>query len=204
MGVMPMQTMLRNGAMTLASLLIAYPAVAQSVPSSARSACVQRTAEEMGVATRDLSMIEAGPVSAESGARTLVFRNSNTGQTAQCRVNTIDNTVLSVTLGGGSGNTVPYNNPDRQPAPSQPATSRARFANLTASSGSRINVRSQPTVNSSAPHYGISGDRVKVLQCVQDQDRQRSALNWCKVQFVNSKAIGWVRSDFIVFSDGGE
>jgi len=69
---------------------------------------------------------------------------------------------------------------------------------------SRINVRSQPTVNSSSPHYGVPGDKVKVIQCVKDQDRPGSDLNWCKVQFVNSKAIGWIRSDFIIFADGGE
>jgi len=69
---------------------------------------------------------------------------------------------------------------------------------------SRINVRSQPTINSSSPHYGVPGDKVKVIQCVQDQDTRGSDLNWCKVQFVNSKAIGWIRSDFIIFADGGE
>lgn len=68
----------------------------------------------------------------------------------------------------------------------------------------RINVRSQPTINSSSPHYGVPGDQVKVLQCVQDRDRRASDLNWCKVQFVRSKAIGWIRSDFIIFADGGE
>lgn len=68
----------------------------------------------------------------------------------------------------------------------------------------RINVRSQPTVNSSSPHYGIPGDRVKVLQCVRNRDTAGSDLNWCKVQFVNSRAVGWVRSDFIIFADGGE
>lgn len=69
---------------------------------------------------------------------------------------------------------------------------------------SRINVRSQPTINSSSPHYGLPGDQVKVMQCVQDQDKAGSDLNWCKVQFVKSQATGWVRSDFIIFADGGE
>ncbi|MEX0270538.1 SH3 domain-containing protein [Leptolyngbyaceae cyanobacterium UHCC 1019] len=68
----------------------------------------------------------------------------------------------------------------------------------------RINVRSQPTVNSGSPHYGVPGDQVRVIQCVKDQDRRGSGLNWCKVQFVQSKAIGWIRSDFIIFADGGE
>lgn len=68
----------------------------------------------------------------------------------------------------------------------------------------RINVRSQPTINSRSPHYGLPGDRVRVLQCVQDQDNPGSSLNWCRVQFVQSRATGWVRSDFIIFADGGE
>ncbi len=68
----------------------------------------------------------------------------------------------------------------------------------------RINVRSQPTINSSSPSYGLPGDKVKVIQCVKDQDTRGSDLNWCKVQFVQSKAIGWIRSDFISFADGGE
>jgi len=101
--------------------------------------------------------------------------------------------------------TAPYNNQGNQPALSRPLTSNAgRFANLTASAGSRINVRSQPTINSSSPHYGVTGDRVKVLRCVQDTDTPGSELNWCNIQFVQSQATGWVRSDFIVFFHGGE
>lgn len=69
---------------------------------------------------------------------------------------------------------------------------------------SRINVRSQPTINSSSPSYGLPGDKVKVIQCVKNKDTRDSDLNWCKVQFVQSKAIGWIRSDFISFADGGE
>lgn len=76
---------------------------------------------------------------------------------------------------------------------------------LTASDpNARINVRSQPTINSSSPHYGLPGDKVTVIRCVQDQDTASSDLNWCNVQFVQSKATGWVRSDFIIFADGGE
>ncbi len=88
----------------------------------------------------------------------------------------------------------------------QPAPIAGRgVSTLKASSaGARINVRSQPTVNSSSPSYGLPGDKVKVIQCVQDQDTRGSDLNWCKVQFVQSKAIGWIRSDFIIFADGGE
>lgn len=77
-----------------------------------------------------------------------------------------------------------------------------RISTLRASSANaQINVRSQPTINSSSPSYGVSGDKVSVLQCVQDKDTPGSELNWCKVQFVQSKAIGWVRSDFILFAE---
>ncbi len=79
------------------------------------------------------------------------------------------------------------------------------ISTLKASSATtRINVRSQPTIKSDSPHYGIPGDKVKVIQCVQDQDSAGSDLNWCRVEFVSSKATGWVRSDFIIFADGGE
>lgn len=84
--------------MAAVSLTVAVPAIAQSVPVEIRNACIQRTAEEMTVATRDVSVTGAGPLSAESGARTLFMRNNQTGQTAECRVNTIDGTVLSVNL----------------------------------------------------------------------------------------------------------
>jgi len=94
-----------------------------------------------------------------------------------------------------------YKNQSSQLPPSRPVTKR--FANLTASQDSRINVRSGPSVNFSAPNYGVTGDRVEVMSCVQDQDTD-SGLNWCNITFVQSKATGWVRSDFIVFSDGGE
>jgi hypothetical protein len=68
----------------------------------------------------------------------------------------------------------------------------------------RINLRTRPTINSGSSGYGLAGDKVKVIECVQDKDKPNSDLNWCKVEFVKSKAIGWIRSDFIIFADGGE
>jgi hypothetical protein len=79
------------------------------------------------------------------------------------------------------------------------------ISTLTAgNANTRINVRTKPTVNSSSPQYGLPGDKVRVIECVQDRDRAGSNLNWCKVEFVKSKAVGWIRSDFIIFADGGE
>ncbi|MGC8713575.1 MAG: SH3 domain-containing protein [Leptodesmis sp.] len=85
-----------------------------------------------------------------------------------------------------------------------PVVARGISTLKASSSNTRINVRSQPTIKSDSPHYGIPGDKVKVIQCVQDQDTAGSDLNWCRVEFVNSKATGWIRSDFIIFADGGE
>jgi hypothetical protein len=99
---MQLKTISRNAAMTVMAIAIAYPAEAQPIPANARNACTQRTAEEMGVATRNLSILSAGAVNPENGVRTLFMRNNQTGQTADCRVNTIDGTVLAVTLTGGN------------------------------------------------------------------------------------------------------
>jgi SH3-like domain-containing protein len=80
-----------------------------------------------------------------------------------------------------------------------------RVATLTAQDrGAHINLRSQPTVQSRAMGYGLPGDRVDLLQCVQDNDTRGSDLNWCKVRFPVSGAVGWVRSDFIIFPSDGE
>ncbi|RZM75409.1 hypothetical protein [Leptolyngbya iicbica] len=79
-----------------------------------------------------------------------------------------------------------------------------RVGTLTAyDRGSQINVRSEPTVYSYAHSYGLAGDQVEILQCVQDTDTAGSDLNWCEVQFLESGAVGWVRSDFIIFPSDG-
>ncbi|MBD2450727.1 hypothetical protein H6G76_27085 [Nostoc sp. FACHB-152] len=81
---------------------------------------------------------------------------------------------------------------------------KPNWVTLTGSRSRRINLRSRPTINSSTRGYGLGGDRVQNLQCVQDKDRRGSQLNWCRVKFPKSGAIGWIRSDNIIFSDGGE
>jgi hypothetical protein len=86
------------GVITAVTLTLASTAIAQPIPPKARDACIQRTAEEMVVATRDITVTSAGPIDPENGVRTLFMRNTRTGQTAQCRVNTIDGFVLSVSL----------------------------------------------------------------------------------------------------------
>jgi hypothetical protein len=80
----------------------------------------------------------------------------------------------------------------------------ARVATLVAHSrGSQINLRSQPTVRSRALGYGLAGDRVQIYLCQPDTDTRGSQLNWCNVQFLESGANGWIRSDFIIFPSDG-
>jgi hypothetical protein len=93
-----LKAVLSTGMISVASLAIAYPANAQPVPQASLNACIQRTAEAMVVATRDIQMTSAGPVDAGKGTRTLFMRNTVTGQTAECKVNTIDAFVLDVRL----------------------------------------------------------------------------------------------------------
>ncbi|MEI2582715.1 hypothetical protein [Scytonema sp. PRP1] len=81
---------------------------------------------------------------------------------------------------------------------------RSNWVTLAGGRSKRINLRTRPTINSDTKGYGLGGDRVQNLQCVQDKDRRGSQLNWCRVKFPRSGAIGWIRNDNIIFSDGGE
>ncbi|ODH03344.1 hypothetical protein A4S05_20100 [Nostoc sp. KVJ20] len=81
---------------------------------------------------------------------------------------------------------------------------RTNWVTLAGGRSKRINLRTRPTINSSTKGYGLGGDRVQNLECVQDKDRGGRNRNWCRVKFPKSGAIGWIRSDNIIFSDGGE
>src|SRR5579883_1150194 len=98
-----------SAAIAAIALTVTHPLIAQAIPQKSRNACVQRTAEEMGVSVSDVRITNVGPVSAESGATTLLLENRKAGQTASCRVSTIDNTVLSVTLNNTGSTSIPNN-----------------------------------------------------------------------------------------------
>lgn len=76
------------------------------------------------------------------------------------------------------------------PAFARPATLAAQDA------GSRINVRSAPSVTSSSPHYGLVGDSVEITRSTFGKD----GYQWYYVQFA-SGAKGWVRSDFVHYDE---
>ncbi|UBF26225.1 hypothetical protein K9N68_32750 [Kovacikia minuta CCNUW1] len=167
------------GVMAAVTLTAALPAIAQSVPSGARNACIQRTAEEMVVATRDVSVTSAGPVSAESGAVTLFMRNNKTSQTAECRVNTIDNTVLSVNLGGSnSGSSAGGSTTGQNP----------EFWVVT---GGRTFLKASPgllakTVTNNVPN----GTVLRNLGC-----QRQTQPTWCQVEFRDDPSVkGWAWS----------
>lgn len=169
-----------SGVMVAVALTAALPAIAQSVSSTTRNACIQRTAEEMTVATRDVVFVSAGPVSAESGARTLFMRNSQTGQTAECRINTIDNTVLSVTLGGNAGGNTGGSTTGQDPE-FWVTTNRTRF-------------REKPGIFSKVVKGNVpKGTVLSNLGC-----QSTNTPTWCEVTYRdNPQFKGWVFSSDI-------
>lgn len=73
-----------------------------------------------------------------------------------------------------------------------------RVAVLAARSWSRINVRTQPTTQSLARHYGYPGDRVQILD---EAPGTHDSYTWYRVKFEVSGAEGWVREDLVYISD---
>jgi hypothetical protein len=63
---------------------------------------------------------------------------------------------------------------------------------IAAQPGARINLRSQPSTDSTAKGYGLVGDPVMLLRSTQGSDG-----TWYYVKFEQSGAEGWIRSDFI-------
>jgi len=105
---MKLRSALGNGAMTLVMVMLSHAAIAQPISTNARNDCTVRTAEEMVVPTREITITGAGPRAEGDGSRTVFMRNTRTGQTAECRI-TYDGRVLSVTLTGGGNTTPPAN-----------------------------------------------------------------------------------------------
>lgn len=64
-----------------------------------------------------------------------------------------------------------------------------------ASDTARINLRSEPSSDVPTRRYGLVGDRI----IVQDSAVDSNGNTWYKVEFQESKAVGWIRSDFVGF-----
>lgn len=64
---------------------------------------------------------------------------------------------------------------------------------VTQGEGSQVNLRSQPTTQSTSRGYGLGGDAVTLLRLAEGE----GGLSWYYVKFAQSEAEGWVRGDFI-------
>jgi Protein of unknown function (DUF2927) len=74
-------------------------------------------------------------------------------------------------------------------------SANSQLVELTAADPStQIDVRLQPSTAATAPHYGLVGDRVQVL----NQTTGRDGFVWYYVRFSQApQAEGWVRGDFV-------
>ena len=66
---------------------------------------------------------------------------------------------------------------------------------IAASDTARINLRSEPSSDVPTCRYGLVGDRI----IVQDSSVDSNGNTWYKVEFQESKAVGWIRGDFVGF-----
>ncbi len=70
------------------------------------NACIQRTAEEFVIATRDVEITRSGPIDG-AGNRTIFMRNRINGGQAECQINVASSRVISVRITSQPGNPVP-------------------------------------------------------------------------------------------------
>lgn len=63
----------------------------------------------------------------------------------------------------------------------------------TQAEGAQVNLRSQPTTQSSAQGYGLGGDQITLLRLAEGE----GGFSWYYVKFAQTEAEGWVRGDFI-------
>lgn len=72
----------------------------------------------------------------------------------------------------------------------------ADTAVIRASAAGRVNVREAPSTGSRIRHYGVSGDRVTIL----NQTKAPDGFLWYFVEFPKSGARGWIRGDLLLVS----
>lgn len=174
-----------------------YP-LGQDHASSSSSCTFSQRQGFISIETQDGVRYELSPVGDQPGnfvdaAGNAVYRQAGLGDAGQIfRMRNESIYVYWDSAPFSGDHTTPYSNAER------------RIGTLRASEpGSQINVRDNATLYSRAIAYGLPGDRINILECQQDTDTAGSDLNWCRVQFVESGAIGWIRSDFIIFPSDG-
>lgn len=70
----------------------------------------------------------------------------------------------------------------------------ADTAVIQGSPGGRVNVREAPSTSSRIRHYGVGGDRVRIL----NQTNAPDGFVWYFVEFLRSGARGWIRGDLLL------
>lgn len=88
------------------------------------------------------------------------------------------------------------------PAAVTPARSGCTAILTANNANSRINVRSGAGLQNSIRHYGLVGDEVVILRGDVDGfaiQNDRRGDQWVQVEFLESKARGWIRRDLISF-----
>lgn len=174
---MQFRTILGTGVVTMAVVAIAAPATAQPIPIGSLNACTQRVAEDMVVQTRDIEFVSAGPIEATTGVRTLVMRNRVTGQTSQCRVNTIDSKVLSVT-------TSPQTRPPQVTPPTAPIPPAAANACIQRTAEEMVVQARNIEVTGAGPIDAESGVRTLFMR-----DRATGKTADCRVNTFTSTVL---------------
>jgi hypothetical protein len=151
-----------------------FPSVVEAIPQPARRACIVRTAEEMLEPVSDIRIINIGRASPESGVAAVILENKRNRETATCRVNTIDNTVLSVTM----NTEVPPSNFGQRP----------EFW-IVKPSGSFL--KAEPSLGARDIRSGIPGNTVfRNLGC-----QSQGFPTWCEVELRdNPRVRGWAFS----------
>jgi hypothetical protein len=75
-----------------------------------------------------------------------------------------------------------------------PVANPSREGMLTArDANAQINLRENPSPTARSLGYGLVGDRVTILS----QSRGSDNYLWYRVQFPRSRAVGWIRGDFV-------
>ena len=106
-----------------------------------------------------------------------------------------EETTSPATDVSGSAETIPGNTLTNSPQlAAETSINPPQSAKLTAQqANAEINVRSQPTVDSTAKGYGLVGDAVDLMKSVAGDD----GFTWYYVRFEASDTEGWIRGDFV-------
>jgi uncharacterized protein YgiM (DUF1202 family) len=168
------------------------PGVVTAVPENALQACKAEIARLAPQSQANFRIYDYQPQ--QDGTALLLWRTSEK-EAGSCKIDP-DGKVLQLSTGEEG---IIANNSSvtaAKPATVKPAgtTGTPRSAVLdTKDAGSRVNVRSKPSTDASAAHYGVDGDRVKVLNEAPGND----GYTWYYIKFEESGAEGWVRGDLI-------